>query len=149
MRSVKSLILFLLLPACMPAPAPYPYTVPSAPPPPPQPTSMPAPIPEASPAPTPQPVSVSAPSTPVESTPPDNAAYEENKRVSELCTQIAFLKHYQACIVTERSNAAGVVDLAKLHDCGEAVTQLKADIASRKKDYKAQTSKSFDEKSCK
>lgn len=70
------------------------------------------------------------------------------RMAANLCQWIADRRSAAHDIQTEKKNPAGVVDLVKLHDLGEAVQTLDAQIASGKAQFAKTMSKPFTEAAC-
>lgn len=69
------------------------------------------------------------------------------ERIAALaCSAISDRRGAAQAIVDEKKNPAGVIDLVKLHDLGQAVQDLDARIATWKKQYLATMKKPFTER---
>jgi len=54
-----------------------------------------------------------------------------------LCTDTRWIANARACIAREKANPSGVVDLAKLHDCGDTIQQLQPVVDKLRPVYQA------------
>jgi hypothetical protein len=67
-------------------------------------------------------------------------AAEEKARaeiVLPLCRTLWMIDTARACIAHERSNPSGVVDLKRLHDCGEDMQQAQSELGPLRAQYAA------------
>lgn len=60
-----------------------------------------------------------------------------NDVLKPLCVDTRWIANARACIAREKANPSGVVDLAKLHDCGDTIQQLQPVIDKLRAIYQA------------